>query len=201
MIIVPDEIKTLFKQDSVRKNFRISFPNGEYSDLVNKDIVSESVTFTESVGSTNGLKFGLCEGATLEFDTFFNHNIRNLKIYAEIEIDISSLDQEFITEYGTTSDDVDYTYYSIPYGYFYVDSCKRNAQNNQRRVVAYQNKWDVYNTEMMKSETFETLKMRAGVSVNNPYTIDMLKYSCSNLNSVSLIPSDITPTTTVITLS
>ena len=44
------------------------------SAMVNKKKnYGQSIRFGESVGSTNGLKFGLCEGATLEFDTFFNH--------------------------------------------------------------------------------------------------------------------------------
>lgn len=191
MIQIPEAVKLLFQQDSISKNFRVSFPNGEYPDLTNKDIVSESVIFTESVGSTTGLKFGLCEGATLEFDMFFNQNIRNMKIYAQIEIDISSLDAEFISEYGIESEDVPYPYYPIPYGYFYVDSCKRDGQNNQRRVVAYQNKWQIDSTSrMIDIGKVERLKMRTCTNSKTTYGFDLLKFICSSLNSVSILNMD-----------
>lgn len=207
MIQVPNEIKWLFQQDSISKNFRVSFPNSEYPDLINKDIVSESVLFTESVGSTTGLKFGLCEGATLEFDMFFNQNIRNMKIYAQIEIDISSLDAEFISEYGVQSRDVPYPYYPIPYGYFYVDSCKRDGQNNRRRVVAYQNKYDLTEAEssskavsddtssqLVKLTTFDKLRFNSeaskseesGTVVPNTFEFNPILSYCSSLANADI---------------
>ena len=142
MINVPYAIKKLFEKDSISKNFRVHFPNGEYRDLVNTDIVSESVSFTESINSSNEFRFGFIEGANIRFKTFFNHNIRGLKIFCSIEIDITSCGESFIQLYGQTSDDVPYPFYSVPYGYFIVDSCKLSESSDIREVIAYQQKFE-----------------------------------------------------------
>jgi hypothetical protein len=135
MIQVPDEIKELLKQGSVRKNFRVKFPNGDHADLTNKDIISESVSFTESLCSQDELKFGLCEANTISFETFNVGNIKGKTIDCQIEIDCTSLDASFIEDNCTTPDDLDYPVYSIAYGRFEVDSCVRDSGNLQRRKV------------------------------------------------------------------
>ena len=48
-----------------------------------------------------------------------------------------NLPEEFISQYGRTSDDVSFPYYSIPYGSFIVDSCKRQSDMRFRKVIAY----------------------------------------------------------------
>ncbi len=137
MIEVPQEIQELFKQDSISKNFRVHFPNGEFRDLVNKDFVSESVIFTESISSGNAIKFGEVEKSSIEFKMYFSENIKRKLIYCGIEIDITELGEDFIEEYGQTSQDVPYPYYFVPYGYFVVQSCVIDRQDIQS-VVAYQ---------------------------------------------------------------
>lgn len=137
MIKVPQEIQELFKRDSVSKNFRVHFPNGEFRDLVNKDFVSESVIFTESISSGNAIKFGEVEKSSIEFKMYFPENIKRKLIYCGIEIDITELDEDFIEDYGETSEDVPYPYYFVPYGYFVVQSCVMDKQDIQS-VVAYQ---------------------------------------------------------------
>lgn len=328
MIQVPDAIKTLLRQDSIAKNFRVSFPNGEFRDLVNADIVSESVVFTESISSGEGLKFGLCEGAHLDFQTYFDENIKNKKIYAEIEVDVSSIINEeqtekvvtnrtlkgqnpdymyftltdsveklhifsemfdeyerlsaqfaghrsdgnldikdvvlsvntgesFLTDVDITlesnplkddypsatyesldviiyrtldetpgredtdsdyepivilrdvdvtttfwhkeeynfenSDDVSYPYYAIPYGYFYVDSCQRDAQTGIRKIVAYQNK---YNNNTLTGNTiglseFEKLKLRSTGTTsdyifNYPFALASIFNKMNTLNGFGI---------------
>lgn len=137
MVDIPEEVKSLFRQDSITKNFRVHFPNGELEDLTNSDIVSESVQFTESLCSQENLKFGLCEASVLEFETIGVGNIKGYEIEAGIEIDITSLGEDFIAEYGQTSDDVAFPYYYVPYGRFVVDSCKRQSNMKRRKVIAY----------------------------------------------------------------
>ena len=67
MLNIPESIKTLFKTDGVRKNFRAHFPTGEYSDITNSDVVSESLRFSESLCSQMPFKFGCAEASVLEF--------------------------------------------------------------------------------------------------------------------------------------
>ena len=54
------EAQSLKADGDVRKKYiRIEFPNREHRDLTNDDIVQESFSFTESVCSSDVLKFGL----------------------------------------------------------------------------------------------------------------------------------------------
>lgn len=166
MIFVPDEIKELFEQDSISKNFRVHFPNGEYRDLVNADFVSESVIFTEAVSSDSKIKFGMAEAPSVEFVTYFNHDIKGSIIYCGIEIDITSLGEDFIEQYGTTSDDVSFPYYFVPYGYFLVDSYTADS-NGKNKVVAYQSKLTdkkLENLYVSDPSEFTRIKMMVGAS-------------------------------------
>lgn len=133
----PKEIKELFTKGSVRKNIRIRFPNGERDDITNNEIVSESFRFSESLCSQTTFKFGLCEASSIEFTVINVGNIKGYEIEVGIEIDISSLGKDFITEFGHTSADVEFTYYYVPYGRFTVDSCKRQKNTTHREIVAY----------------------------------------------------------------
>lgn len=92
MIDLPIEIKNLFFQSSIKKNFRISFPNGEHDDIINERIVAETISLTESLCSRDTIKFGLSEASVLKFDCFNVDNIKGLTIDAQLEIDVSSVE-------------------------------------------------------------------------------------------------------------
>ena len=111
-MIIPQEVKNLFYKNSIRKNVRIHFPNGERADITNNNLIAESFSFTESVMSQSEFRFGLCEASMAEFECFGVENIKDYEIEAFHEIDISSLGEEFIAEYGMASEDV-YTPYHI----------------------------------------------------------------------------------------
>ena len=178
MIQVPDEIKELLKQGSVRKNFRVKFPNGDHTDLTNKDIISESVSFTESLCSQDELKFGLCEANTISFETFNVGNIKGKTIDCQIEIDCTGLDASFIEDNCTTPEDLDYPVYSIAYGRFEVDSCVRDSGNLQRRKV------DAFSIESSLNLTlnkFEAFKQQTPVATSNDYTEMIDKYIFQHL--------------------
>ena len=180
MLDIPEKVKNLFRQDSITKNFRVHFPNGERADLVNKDIVSESVQFTESLCSQENLKFGLCEASVLEFETIGVGNIKGCEIEAGIEIDITSLGEEFIAEYGQTSEDVPFPFYYVPYGVFTVDSCKRQSNMDRRQVVAY--------TQTLNEETpfsaIEKYKQGLIIAENVPYRFNIVKFIYSNFPDI-----------------
>lgn len=154
---IPNEVKNLFRQDSINKNFRVHFPNGERPDICNDHIESESVSFTDSVCSGQTLKFGICEAARFECTvndieekyiidenggvqlnpTPLRGNIKGLEIEVSQEIDISSLPEEFIAEYGQNAEDVPYPFYSIPRGTYTINSCKKQSNMDKRQIVAY----------------------------------------------------------------
>lgn len=145
MLNVPNTIKALFQRDGVKKNFRVHFPNGEHSDITNENIITETVSFTESVMSQNVFTFGTAERAVLEFETINIPNIYGMTIECGIEIDTSSLSAAQITSISSNpgdgvlvlaaNSDIGYGFYRIPYGYFRVVSCPRNQENMSRRQV------------------------------------------------------------------
>ena len=139
MLNIPDEIKRLFLDDSILKNIRISFPNGEHRDITAYDLEEESFSFTESLCSQGRLKFGLSEAAVVQFMTKGVGNIKDMEIQCQVEIDISSLDDEFISEYGHTSDDMPFPFYPVTLGFFTVKSCPKEsvADTESRNVKAY----------------------------------------------------------------
>ena len=63
MYTVSNHVLGLSKLDSIKKNIVIHFPNGEYVDIENDSIYSESMKLQQSVCSQEYLQFGLCEAA------------------------------------------------------------------------------------------------------------------------------------------
>lgn len=148
MLNIPESVKDLFKRDSVRKNFRVTFPNGEYADITNADVVKESVKFTESLCSQSVFKFGLAEASVLEFETVGVGNMYGMTIEAFCEIDTSALTAAQISAIEAGSWDgelvaagdsgLGYGVFRVPLGVFRVEKCPRDHQNmTHRKVTAY----------------------------------------------------------------
>ena len=145
MLTVPETIKTLFRTDGVRKNFRVQFPDGELPDLTNSDVVTESVTFTESVMSQAVFTYGTAERSVIEFETVGISNMYGMKIFCGIEIDTTSLSAADLsaiaadpgdgTLVAAADSDLGWGVYRIPYGWFRVVSCPRNQENMAHRRV------------------------------------------------------------------
>lgn len=156
MLNIPEEVKQLFRQGSVRKNIRIHFPNGEREDITNSNLISESFSFTESICSQDTLKFGLCEASMVEFDTFGVGNIKGCTIEVTLEVPYNG------------------EAYSITIGTFVVDSCKKQTNLGRRNVVAYSKDFD-----FGKLKSFEMEKRRI-MRGRKYYDYDVFKYIVSN---------------------
>lgn len=132
MITIPESIKSLLKSDSAHKNFRVHFPNGERADITNENIISESVTLTESICSQQTLMFNTCETPMIEFETFGVENIKGAIIECSLEVECPS------TVTGAVyKSDIDKYVYPIPYGKFIINSCKKQSDMTHRQVIAY----------------------------------------------------------------
>lgn len=177
MLNIPEEIKQLFRQGSVRKNLRVHFPNGERGDITNSNLLAESFSFTESIMSQSELKFGLCESSMIEFDCFGVENIKYCEIEVFHEIDISGLSEDFIAEHGIMTADVPFPYYRIPYGRFTVDSCPRQSNMNHRNVTAYTQ--DIQSGIPLSG--VEKAKQKSTVLNNVPYEFDLIQFLFSNI--------------------
>lgn len=103
MINVLDDVKTLYKSDSIPKNYFIVFrdkvggeDNGQYVMLTNENISSESLQIVESICSSGDFKVGLCESASAKTKVVLTDNVKGNEIFIfqvlqgfepEIEID------------------------------------------------------------------------------------------------------------------
>ena len=178
MLNIPKEVKDLFKQDSVRKNIRIHFPNGERADITNSNLIAESFSFTESVMSQSEFRFGLCEASMVEFECFGVENIKGYEIEVSHEIDISSLGEEFIAEYGMTSDDVAFPFYRVPYGEFKVEEALKQADMSKRKVNAYSQGFPEKNIpNSVESAKFNQI---INCRYKNPYNFNVYAFMYAN---------------------
>lgn len=173
MLDIPEYAKAAFRKDGAHKIIRIHFPNGEHEDLVNKDIVSESLRFTESACSEKNLKFGLCEASELRFSTIECGNIKGCEIEAAIEVWHDAASDP------ATGEEAEEGYYSVPFGRFTVDSCRRNADGFKRDVVAYGQNI----TADTQWSSFELWRRALPVMNNVPYTSDLARLATAQTNS------------------
>ena len=180
MLNIPETVKTLFKADGIRKNFRVQFPDGELPDITNENIVQESVKFTESLCSQDVLKFGLTEASVIEFETGGVANMYGMTIECGIEIDLSSLSASEIAEIAAgswdgvyvseTDTDIGFPFFRVPYGIFRVESCPRDHQAmTHRRVQAYAL------TKQIKDPPIELGKLASVASYSETYVPDVEK--------------------------
>ena len=122
MLNIPEEVKELYRQNSIRKNLRIDFPNGERTNLTNENLLAESFSFTESICSQSSLKFGLCEASVVEFECFGVEDIKGCKIEVYQEIDISDHRCQQANDYELEYQNADEGIVMICYGDQFEDN-------------------------------------------------------------------------------
>lgn len=125
MINVPVEVKDALREGTYKKNYRFVVLNedGTASDvgtIDNDNLVSESVSIDERMCSGDTLKFGLCEGSSLEFQYFDKPNITGKRVQAFVDV-----------EYGADEP------YTIPMGFFDVKKCSRQASTGIIKATCY----------------------------------------------------------------
>ena len=126
MIDVPILVKDALRDGRRLKNYRILVLNDDgTTDFVidNNTLVSETVDIDERMCSGDTIKFGLCEGSSLEFQ-YFNHPSiygRQLQVFVDIQ---------YMGNNG-----LDWS--TIPMGFFTVEKCSRQASTGIKKVTAY----------------------------------------------------------------
>ena len=185
MLNVPSSIKSLYQTDGVKKNFRVHFPNGEYPDITNDNVVQESVKFTESLSSQSVFKFGLAEASVLEFETVGIGNMFGMTIEASLEIDTSSLSVADIAAIEADEGDGSLVngYYRIPLGTFIVNSCPRNhGAMAHRQVTAYSRR--VKNSTELQGLNFTWGTPWDKIYINKAALVPLL---ANDLSSISVL--------------
>lgn len=106
----------------------------------NNTLISESVSIDERMCSGDTIKFGLCEGSSLEFQYFNHENItdRQVQVFCDVE-------------YGEENP------YTIPMGFFTVKKCSRQASTGIIKATCYNKLQSAYldqKANAMIDETF-----------------------------------------------
>lgn len=118
MIEIPENIKDLFRQDRItektKKKIKLTFPDIGLT-IENDRIVSESMTITESLCESEDLEFGSCDSSSFEI------------VVADILQDVTGCELFATVECGG---------YSVPLGYYMVESFVREADRRKRRITA-----------------------------------------------------------------
>lgn len=92
MIDVPVEVKDALREGTYKKNYRFvvlnedGTPDETIGTIDNDYLVSESVSIDERMCSGDTLKFGLCEGSSLEFQYFDKPNITGKRVQAFVDV-------------------------------------------------------------------------------------------------------------------
>lgn len=154
MINVPYSVKKALKKGIYRINYKINVLTSDGTidfTMDNSSLVSDSVNIDERMCSGDVLKFGLCEGSSLEFQYFDKPNLygRRLQVLIEVEYPTGS----------TTS------WYSIPMGFFEVKKCSRQADTGIMKVTAYNKLQSEYLDAEAKSLIEDTFSFMDSVCV------------------------------------
>jgi len=139
----------------------ISMDNVDVERVIdNNNLVAESVKFDERMCSDTELKFGLCEGTSVEFQYFDFPNIRGQQINIELEI-------QYKDEHG------ELMWYPIPMGWYEVKECPRQASTGIFKATAYNKLQSNYLDQDVLSEVYEYVY--AGTS-HTRKIVDILNY-------------------------
>lgn len=122
MYEVPVAVKDALRDGTQLKNYRFLVLNDDGTTdftIDNNYLVSESVIIDERMCSGDTIKYGLCEGSSIEFQYFDKPNITGRRIRAYIDVN-----------YGSSTS-------SIPMGYFTIDKCSRQASTGILKATGY----------------------------------------------------------------
>ena len=99
MIDVPYEVKKVLREGTYRKNYRFIVLHDDWTEdftIANDNLIKESVSIDERMCSGDTIKYGLCEGSSLEFQYFEKPNITGRRVQAFVDVDYKKV----ITQYS-----------------------------------------------------------------------------------------------------
>lgn len=130
----------------------------------NDNLVKESVSIDERMCSGSTLKFGLCEGSSLEFQYFGYPNIRGRRIQVFIDVQYRDNDKSV-------------KWYTIPMGYFTVDQCSTQASTGIIKALAYNKLKSEYLDEKKNDEIMEEFANMEEVCVDDILNLMLGEYA------------------------
>lgn len=135
----------------------------------NNNLVTESVKIDERMSSGDRLKFGLCEGASLEFQYFDKPSLTDKRIKAYVNV-----------QYKDENEDL--AWYMIPMGFFDVDKCPRQVSTGIFKVTAYNKLRSSYLDAKANQQIIDYVGSREGQSAT---VFGILKDLLSNFKIIS----------------
>lgn len=99
MIEIPERVKDALRDGRMLKNYRFNVLKDDGTldfAIENENLVSESVKYDERMCSGSQIKFGLCEGSSLEFQYFDKPNINGKQL--QTFIDVQYIDEAYTYE-------------------------------------------------------------------------------------------------------
>lgn len=170
MVDVPVEVKKAFKKGRTRKQYRIEVytinDDGTLTyefTIGNDNLVKESVKIDERMCSDKYLKFGLCEGSSMEFQYFGLPSItgKELKVYLDVWYD----------------DGNGGTWYPIMMGYYEVDASSTQFSTGIRKVTAYNKLQAKYLDEKANSSILAEFGFEEEANVGDVINVLLSDYS------------------------
>lgn len=131
-------VKKALADGMLRKRYRFNVLRDDGTTeftIGNDNLVAESVTIEESMCSDDTIKFGLCEGSSIDFQFFGLPNIYGRRFQAFLDIEYSAN-----------------TWATIPMGYFEVVSCSRQASTGIMKITAFNKLQSKYLNAEAKNE-------------------------------------------------
>ena len=164
MIDVPVEVKDALREGTYKKNYRFvvlnddGTPDETIGTIVNDYLVSESVNIDERMCSGDTLKFGLCEGSSLEFQYFNKPNITGKRVQAFVDVQYRAGIMGRINASGS---------FTTPVNGSYTFEVKKGSATGL--YITYAGGGDMY-VDFVLGQTTDTEELEAGdvVTLNNP---------------------------------
>lgn len=101
MYDVPVAVKDTLRDGRLKKNYRFVVLNDDETEdftIDNDNLVSESVNIDERMCSGDTIKFGLCEGSSLEFQYFGMENIIGRRLQAFIDVNYNDITKSIYSD-------------------------------------------------------------------------------------------------------
>lgn len=185
MIDIPVRVRDALKSGMYKKNYRVIVydkNDNELEVLDNNRLITESVKIDERMCSGKVIKFGLCEGTSLDFQYFDYDNISGKRI--KLMLDIEYLDADGVKKW-----------YELPMGYYNVDSCSRQFSTGIYKASCFNKLKSEYLDQKVTEEIKEIVsvgeiglegsasidtilaKLLDGYSIETEYTRNNIEFS------------------------
>ena len=128
MLDIPVRVKDALRDGRLLKEYEILIldDEGAIEDTIdNNNLVYESVHINEKLCSGDVLKFGLCEGSSIEFEYFGKPDILGKRIHVLLHV-----------QYKNDQDQLVW-YHHISMGFFTVEKCPRQFSTGIYKATAY----------------------------------------------------------------